>query len=98
MWVGGHVQHLQIQNSCNGQRRVPPPQVQRFCREVQVPEARSFYSYQVLIESVHSEMYSLLINTYIRDLKERCVSFNATTSPPPPTPPLPPIVSSPLLN
>lgn len=49
-------------------------QVQRFCQEVQVPEARSFYSYQVLIESVHSEMYSLLINTYIRDLKERSVS------------------------
>lgn len=49
-------------------------QVQRFCQEVQVPEARFFYSYQVLIESVHSEMYSLLINTYIRDLKERCIS------------------------
>lgn len=48
-------------------------QVQRFCQEVQVAEARSFYSYQVLIESVHSEMYSLLINTYIRDLKERFV-------------------------
>lgn len=48
-------------------------QVQRFCQEVQVPEARSFYSYQVLIESVHSEMYSLLINTYVRDLKERFV-------------------------
>lgn len=46
-------------------------QVQRFCQEVQVPEARSFYSFQVLIETVHSEMYSLLINTYIRDLKER---------------------------
>lgn len=58
-------------------------QVQRFCQEVQVPEARSFYSYQVLIESVHSEMYSLLINTYIRDLKERSVSgkeINAQTS------------------
>lgn len=46
-------------------------QVQRFCQEVQVPEARSFYSFQVLIETVHSEMYSMLINTYIRDLKER---------------------------
>lgn len=58
-------------------------QVQRFCQEVQVPEARSFYSYQVLIESVHSEMYSLLINTYIRDLKERSVpgkGINAETS------------------
>lgn len=46
-------------------------QVQRFCQEVQVPEARSFYGFQVLIETVHSEMYSMLINTYIRDLKER---------------------------
>lgn len=55
-------------------------QVQRFCQEVQVPEARSFYSYQVLIESVHSEMYSLLINTYIRDLKERSVSGQERTA------------------
>lgn len=46
-------------------------QVQRFSQEVQVPEARSFYGFQILIENVHSEMYSLLINTYIRDLKER---------------------------
>ena len=49
-------------------------QVQRFCQEVQVPEARSFYSFQILIETVHSEMYSMLINTYIRDLKQRLVS------------------------
>lgn len=46
-------------------------QVQRFSQEVQVPEARAFYGFQILIENVHSEMYSLLINTYIRDLKER---------------------------
>lgn len=51
--------------------------VQRFCQEVQVPEARSFYSVQILIETVHSEMYSMLINTYIRDLKERDYLFNA---------------------
>ncbi|XP_049890555.1 ribonucleoside-diphosphate reductase subunit M2 B [Epinephelus moara] len=51
--------------------------VQRFCQEVQVPEARSFYSFQILIETVHSEMYSMLINTYIRDLKERDYLFNA---------------------
>lgn len=56
-------------------------QVQRFCQEVQVPEARSFYSFQVLIETVHSEMYSMLINTYIRDLKERlvCCCFCSST-------------------
>ncbi|KAI5091828.1 ribonucleoside-diphosphate reductase subunit M2 B, partial [Silurus meridionalis] len=49
--------------------------VQRFSQEVQVPEARSFYGFQILIENVHSEMYSLLINTYIRDLQERCLLF-----------------------
>uniref|UniRef100_A0A3Q1FHM3 Ribonucleotide reductase M2 b n=1 Tax=Acanthochromis polyacanthus TaxID=80966 RepID=A0A3Q1FHM3_9TELE len=51
--------------------------VQRFSQEVQIPEARSFYSFQILIETVHSEMYSMLINTYIRDLKERDYLFNA---------------------
>ncbi|XP_061764373.1 ribonucleoside-diphosphate reductase subunit M2 B [Nerophis ophidion] len=51
--------------------------VQRFCQEVQVPEARSFYSFQILIETVHSEMYSMLLNTYIRDLQEREYLFNA---------------------
>lgn len=50
-------------------------QVQRFSQEVQVPEARSFYSFQILIETVHSEMYSMLINTYIRDLKERSATL-----------------------
>lgn len=55
-------------------------QVQRFCQEVQVPEARSFYSFQVLIETVHSEMYSMLINTYIRDLKERLVAADVQPS------------------
>ncbi|KAM4549995.1 ribonucleoside-diphosphate reductase subunit M2 B [Fundulus diaphanus] len=51
--------------------------VQRFSQEVQLPEARSFYSFQILIETVHSEMYGMLINTYIRDLKERDHLFNA---------------------
>uniref|UniRef100_A0A1A8DEF8 Ribonucleotide reductase M2 b n=1 Tax=Nothobranchius kadleci TaxID=1051664 RepID=A0A1A8DEF8_NOTKA len=51
--------------------------VQRFSQEVQLPEARSFYSFQILIETIHSEMYSMLINTYIRDLKERDYLFNA---------------------
>ncbi|XP_041104646.1 ribonucleoside-diphosphate reductase subunit M2 B [Polyodon spathula] len=51
--------------------------VQRFSQEVQVPEARCFYGFQVLIENVHSEMYSLLIQTYIRDSKERDTLFNA---------------------
>ncbi|KAJ8267602.1 hypothetical protein COCON_G00127740 [Conger conger] len=51
--------------------------VQRFSQEVQVPEARSFYGFQILIENVHSEMYGMLINTYVRDLKERDYLFNA---------------------
>ncbi|XP_027031646.2 ribonucleoside-diphosphate reductase subunit M2 B isoform X2 [Tachysurus fulvidraco] len=51
--------------------------VQRFSQEVQVPEARFFYGFQIFIENVHSEMYSLLINTYIKDLKERDFLFNA---------------------
>uniref|UniRef100_A0A671MPK8 Ribonucleotide reductase M2 b n=1 Tax=Sinocyclocheilus anshuiensis TaxID=1608454 RepID=A0A671MPK8_9TELE len=51
--------------------------VQRFSQEVQIPEACSFYGFQILIENVHSEMYSMLINTYIRDLKERDYLFNA---------------------
>src|SRR5690606_2889789 len=38
-----------------------------FIREVQVPEARSFYAVQIAIETIHSEMYSLLIDTYIQD-------------------------------
>uniref|UniRef100_A0A4W4G117 ribonucleoside-diphosphate reductase n=1 Tax=Electrophorus electricus TaxID=8005 RepID=A0A4W4G117_ELEEL len=51
--------------------------VQRFSQEVQLPEARAFYGFQILIENVHSEMYSMLINTYIKDLKERDYLFNA---------------------
>nr|AAI08038.1 Rrm2b protein [Danio rerio] len=56
--------------------------VQRFSQEVQLPEARSFYGFQILIENVHSEMYSMLINTYIRDLKERDYLFNAVQTMP----------------
>ncbi|GMF30504.1 unnamed protein product [Phytophthora fragariaefolia] len=38
-----------------------------FSNEVQVPEARCFYGFQITIENVHSEVYSLLIGTYIND-------------------------------
>jgi len=41
-----------------------------FGSEVQIPEARSFYSYQAFNESIHSETYSLMINTLIRDPEE----------------------------
>ncbi|XP_001654749.2 ribonucleoside-diphosphate reductase subunit M2 isoform X2 [Aedes aegypti] len=51
--------------------------VERFSQEVQVTEARCFYGFQIAMENVHSEMYSLLIDTYIRDSKEREYLFNA---------------------
>lgn len=51
--------------------------VERFSQEVQITEARCFYGFQIAMENVHSEMYSLLIETYIRDSKERDFLFNA---------------------
>ena len=51
--------------------------VMNFCQEVQIPEARCFYGMQIAIENIHSEMYSLLIDTYIRDPDERHRLFNA---------------------
>jgi ribonucleoside-diphosphate reductase subunit M2 len=51
--------------------------VERFCQEVQVQEARCFYGFQVTMENIHSEMYSLLIDTYIRDKEEKHKLFNA---------------------
>jgi len=49
----------------------------RFMAEVQVPEARAFYGFQIAIENVHSEMYSLLLEHYVRDTKERSELFRA---------------------
>lgn len=51
--------------------------VERFMQEVQVTEARCFYGFQIAIENVHSEMYSMLIQTYISDPDERNYLFNA---------------------
>jgi len=51
--------------------------VENFAQEVQIPEARCFYGFQIAIENIHSEMYSLLINTYIRDRDEQSRLFNA---------------------
>ncbi|AIM39119.1 ribonucleoside-diphosphate reductase [Sphingobacterium sp. ML3W] len=42
-----------------------------FVQEVQYPEARCFYGFQIMIENIHSEMYSLLIDTYVKDTKEK---------------------------
>ncbi len=51
--------------------------VLNFMREVQIPEARCFYGFQVAIENIHAEMYSLLIDTYIKDDTEKDYLFNA---------------------
>ena len=43
----------------------------RFMGEVQLSEARAFYGFQIAMENVHSETYSLLIDTYIKDREEK---------------------------
>ena len=48
-----------------------------FLNEVQFPEARCFYGFQVMIENIHSETYSLLIDTYIKDPDEKYKLFHA---------------------
>ena len=49
----------------------------RFMSEVQLSEARAFYGFQIAMENIHSEMYSVLIDTYIQDRKEKTQLFNA---------------------
>lgn len=48
-----------------------------FMKEVQYPEARCFYGFQIMIENIHSEAYSLLIDTYIKDPLEKHRLFHA---------------------
>jgi ribonucleoside-diphosphate reductase beta chain len=48
-----------------------------FMNEVQYPEARCFYGFQIMIENIHSETYSLLIDSYIKDPKEKDYLFHA---------------------
>jgi ribonucleoside-diphosphate reductase subunit M2 len=50
---------------------------QRFMSDVQVSEARAFYGFQIAMENIHSETYSLLIETYIKDNQEKAKLFNA---------------------
>jgi ribonucleoside-diphosphate reductase subunit M2 len=50
---------------------------QRFMSDVQVSEARAFYGFQIAMENVHSESYSLLIESYIKDKTEKARLFNA---------------------
>lgn len=49
----------------------------RFMSEVQLSEARAFYGFQIMMENIHSETYSLLIDTYIKDKAEKKQLFNA---------------------
>jgi ribonucleoside-diphosphate reductase subunit M2 len=49
----------------------------RFCREIAIPEAKHFYAFQLAMEGVHSETYSLLIDTYIKDSETKRHLFNA---------------------
>merc|ERR1712232_1063432 len=49
----------------------------QFSVEVQVPEARAFYGFQIAMENIHSETYSLLIEQYIRDPAEKDKVFDA---------------------
>ena len=49
----------------------------RFMNDVQVSEARAFYGFQIAMENIHSETYSILIETYIKDTEEKSKLFNA---------------------
>ncbi len=49
----------------------------RFMSEVQLPEARAFYGFQMMMENVHSEMYSILIDSYIKNEEEKTKCFTA---------------------
>lgn len=49
----------------------------KFLNEVAIPEAKCFYGFQIAMENIHSETYSLLIDTYIKDRKEKQRLFNA---------------------
>ncbi len=50
---------------------------QRFYNDVQIPEARCFYGFQIAMENIHSETYGLLIDTYVKDPAEKDKLFNA---------------------
>lgn len=50
---------------------------QRFMTEIQIPEARCFYGFQMMMENIHSEMYSILIDTYVEEPTEKDFLFKA---------------------
>jgi len=49
----------------------------RFSTEIQIPEARAFYGFQIAMENIHSETYSLLIEQYVKDPAEKAMIFDA---------------------
>ncbi len=53
---------------------------QRFMSEVMIPEAKAFYSFQIAMEAVHSETYSLLIDTYVKDPVQKDQFLNAAST------------------
>jgi len=55
----------------------------QFSTEIQIPEARAFYGFQMAMENIHSETYSLLIEQYIREPEEKEKLFNALETMPP---------------
>jgi ribonucleoside-diphosphate reductase beta chain len=50
---------------------------ERFMRDVEIPEARCFYGFQIAMENIHSETYSLLIDAYVKEPAERSHLFRA---------------------
>ena len=52
----------------------------RFMNDVQLAEARAFYGFQIAMENIHSETYSLLIETYIKNKEEKSKLFNAISN------------------
>ncbi|GAA4279967.1 ribonucleotide-diphosphate reductase subunit beta [Gaetbulibacter aestuarii] len=50
---------------------------ENFVNEVQYSEAKFFYGFQIMMENIHSETYSLLIDTYVKEEKEKDILFNA---------------------
>ena len=50
---------------------------ERFYNEVQIQEAKFFYGFQIAVENIHSETYSLLIDTYVKDLPKKDKLLNA---------------------
>jgi len=51
--------------------------VTNFCKEIPIPEVRCFYTFQAMIENIHGEAYSLLIDTYVQSPERRNYLFNA---------------------